>query len=451
MPEDSSLLSSTVIPHIGEPYFEDGKFISSRLGESLKYRYEFLTTKDNETVFVYNPELGIFTPEGEALIKEVVANTLQQDYKTHYANETINWIKYTTFIDRNQLGAPKNVIVLENGVLDIETMTLSPHSSDYKAIIRMPVTYDPNVRCPNISKFISEVAKPEDIDKLFEFIGYCLYREYPLHHMFILVGEGRNGKSTFLRLLQKFLGNEYVSNVSLQDLIYNRFKGAELYQKLANIYADLPKQPIVDAGTIKLLCGEDRLTVEKKHKNPFSFENYAKMIFSCNEIPESYDTSYAFYHRCIVVEFPNKFEGVKADKNLLSKLTIKDEMSGLLNLALSNLKNLLKNGEFTNVQSHDERMQSYVKRSSPVHWFVITKIRIAIGNIVPKDEVYQAYVDMCRNELDVTPLPQNSFTMQFKRYAPASDKVTKIDGKSVRVWTDIDLKEDGYVQQTTII
>src|SRR5690606_38296347 len=102
-------------------------------------------------------------------------------------------------------------------------------------------------------------------------------------------GEGSNGKSVFLGLIEAFLGAENVSNVSLHDLTSDRYASAELYGKMANIFADLRADKITDAGTFKVVVSGDRIRAQRKHQQPFTFKPYAKLIFSANQIPETSD------------------------------------------------------------------------------------------------------------------------------------------------------------------
>ena len=71
-----------------------------------------------------------------------------------------------------------------------------------------------------------------------------------------------------------------MSHVALQDLEENRFQVAELYGKLANIFADLPNKRLQSSSMFKTLVSGDRITAERKHENPFVFRNHAKLIFS---------------------------------------------------------------------------------------------------------------------------------------------------------------------------
>jgi len=111
-------------------------------------------------------------------------------------------------------------------------------------------------------------------------LGYFLVPITKSQKCFAIVGAAGAGKSVLLNVLNEILlGSGNVSNVSWQSL-NERFKTAELFGKLANIFADLPTKNIDDNGIFKALVGEDYLTVEKKNKDPFSFQSMARLLFS---------------------------------------------------------------------------------------------------------------------------------------------------------------------------
>ncbi len=76
--------------------------------------------------------------------------------------------------------------------------------------------------------------------------------------------------------------------------------------ELANIFADLPKQPLKYTGVFKMLTGEDEICADRELRDPIYSKNYTKLIFSANKLPEVIDQTYAFWRRWIVVEFPNR-------------------------------------------------------------------------------------------------------------------------------------------------
>jgi Predicted ATPase len=132
--------------------------------------------------------------------------------------------------------------------------------------------------CPNSLRIFKEWVGDKWI-LLFEIIGYTLYPKYTFNKAVMLVGEGNNGKSTYIRLIKEILGQENTVSISLQTLCENIFAFSQLYRKLANLFADLPSSPIRYTGIFKLATGEDTITADRKFKDPITFENYAKLIF----------------------------------------------------------------------------------------------------------------------------------------------------------------------------
>lgn len=161
---------------------------------------------------------------------------------------------------------------------------------------------DPTADCPLFKKFLAESmgGNMEQVKLIQEIMGYFLIPVNSAQKCFLIVGAAGAGKSVLLRVLNELLlGKENVSNVSWQAL-NERFKPAELFGKLANIFVDPPTKNIDDNGIFKALVGQDFLTMEKKNKNPFSFQSTARLLFSCNSIPKNYgDRSEGFYRRLI--------------------------------------------------------------------------------------------------------------------------------------------------------
>lgn len=62
---------------------------------------------------------------------------------------------------------------------------------------------------------------------------------------------------------------------------------------MINMFADLKSEKLQDTGLFKMLVSGDSIRAERKYGQPFTFQNHAKLIFSCNDIPQSDDTGYA--------------------------------------------------------------------------------------------------------------------------------------------------------------
>lgn len=263
---------------------------------------------------------------------------------------------------------------------------------------------------------------------LFEIIGYCLYPKYTFNKAIMLVGDGSNGKSTYLRLLKEILGKENIVSIPLKDLAESRFSGAELFGKLANIYADLPKTAITNTGQFKVLTGEDWVSADRKFRDRVNFENYAKLIFSCNELPHVSDMTPAFWRRWLVIKFPNKFSPVD---NFFESNFDEVEISKIISLSLIAFKNVLQRGKFSFEETEADYKELWLKQSDSVYGFLQDSFSTGVlvkelGEKSDKQKMYEMYVKYCE-ENELTPVEKNTFTKRMEIYG---FPVFKSSGKS---------------------
>jgi phage/plasmid-associated DNA primase len=142
------------------------------------------------------------------------------------------------------------------------------------------------------------------------------------------------------------------------------------------------------------------MSVERKGKDPFEFTPFAKLVFSCNEIPELPDNTYATWRRLILLEFENVFAENK-DTNLINKLKTEEEMSGLLNVALIALKRLIKNNEFDYTKDIETVRKVYELNSNIMAKFVQEGLEALGPNSKEYEvcrDVYGACLELCKTE-----------------------------------------------------
>lgn len=418
---------------IGSIKDKNGRVIPFNVAEFLMKINHILTI--NEVVYIYDD--GIYT-QGEKVLKKQIQELLGEDCTTLRTTEILNHIKRTTYI-LNDFKEDENLICLKNGVLDLRTTEIKKHSPDYILFNKVPVEYIPGAACPGIIRFLKEVLLEEDINITQEIFGYCLYKKHFIHKAMMLVGYGRNGKSTFINLIKAFLGHANCSSVPLQTLEKERFAVANLFGKLANLSADLSPTAMSSTSTFKMLTGQDLIYAEKKFKESFSFENYAKLIFSANQVPQTYDDTDAYFGRWIILTFPNRFtdEDGNLNPNLLDELTTPGELRGLFNFALEGLKRLLKNKQFSFSKTTDRVREEYTRMSDPVAAFVMDKILIDPESHIIKKELYQLYITYCK-EKKYPIWSENTFHKNLLRHVQVSDfRPKNMDNSRARAWKGI--------------
>jgi len=295
--------------------YEDKDIKPGMVAELLLDSFHFATISDTEEIYIYSQ--GAYRPWGETFVKRILQDIFRkagklQRLSTHFVNEVLDHIRRSTLRQRSEFDKNIYTINLKNGLLDIRTLELKPHTPDYLSIIQLPVEWNPRAECPRWDKFISEIVEEEDAKALQEFVGYMLWRDCRFQKALMLTGSGSNGKTTFLNIIIKMLGEHNCAFRSLQELTTNRFAPADLFGKLANIYDDLPPDTLINTGIFKILVTGGEIQAEKKFKNAFKFRNFAKLVFSANKVPSTVDDTKAFFRRWIIINFPNEFKGDNA-------------------------------------------------------------------------------------------------------------------------------------------
>ncbi len=374
-------------------------------------------------LFIYKD--GIYTPN-EDILKRDIRIMLEEQSTTHFIKEIIDAIKDLTAIDRNNFEVNPDLINFNNGVFDIKTGELKGHDPKYLFLTKFPINYDKDARFPKIKKFLSQTLSPEDILIIQEWFGYVLYRVYFLKKAIIFVGEGDTGKTTLLNLLIKFIGIENVSGVSLQKISSDKFAAAHFHNKHVNIYDDLSSNDVNDNGAFKIATGGGLITGERKFGDQFQFQNYSKLTFACNEIPDVKNVGdEAYFSRWIIVHFRN--EVAKPDKFLITKITKEQELSGLLNFALKGLKRLIKKHDFSySKESHEIKTEMQLAGSVLAN-FAKDCLEISLGDFISKDEMYESAAKYARSK-HLTPPSKTILGRKLRNYADYID-----DGKRSKI------------------
>jgi putative DNA primase/helicase len=441
---------------------EDGDKLSQKdtiaaLTMIVASRHNFRTFNDTKEVYWYDNELGIYRSNGESLI-ETIVESIEPNISTYEVNEIINHIKRRTLTPRSEFDSQVEWLTVGNCVVNLKTLETRPHTPEFLATMRIPVSYlngngamsdfyewieDSSVACPcpAIISFMHEVMAPEDVETVLDFIAYCLWRGFPFHRYLLFNGSGRNGKGVMLEIIKYFLGHNNVSGESLHRLLETRFATAELYGKLANIDADLSKAALKNTGILKKLTGGDYIPAEKKFRPLFQFVNKTKLLFSANEIPMTEDETDAFFSRLIIINFPNQFLGNKADSNLIHKLTTDEELSGLLRIVLRRLPKVLKEGISTASSCINDNYEKYILSSNPARAFFETALEQNSNKATFKSEVFTSYKIFC-NSKKLAGESEQSFNRKLKREFNLEDMQMRDEkGSRPYYWVGIGIKD----------
>jgi putative DNA primase/helicase len=243
-------------------------------------------------------------------------------------------------------------------------------------------------------------------------------------------------------MMRNFIGEENCTNYSLQSLTTKPFSIYRLYNKMLNECGDLDNSAINNTGVFKQITGRDMLAGERKFLDPIYFINFAKCVFSTNECPPIKDNSTGFYRRIIILLFTRKYKQEEYDYERLEKLKSEEELSGLFNMVIKLLPELIKRAYLKDAPTPEETQKLYGALSDPLMLFsrdCIFEDPSSYG--IFKATLYQEYCKIC-NKFKQIPLHMNDFNKELLKLAPylkTGQKMNKQLQKKQSSWIGVSL------------
>jgi putative DNA primase/helicase len=347
---------------------------------------------------LYRYDGGVYNADGEAWARGRLRRLLGDRWKRGHADEVVSWLKATTpFIGTICTPGP-GYLNVANGLLHLGTLELHPHTPKVPSTIQLPAAWNPDATCPAIERFLGQVLPGVDTQFIYEAVGYTLYTDNPYSKAFMMLGDGANGKSVLLKVRRSLLGPDNYSVVPLQQLAENRFAGAELFGKLANICGDIDARAIKRTDLFKQITGGDPIQAERKYGHPFTFTAFATPWFSANEAPITSDQTDAWFRRWIILPFTQKFDPDRADPFLANKLTTTNEMTGLLVAAVHGLRRVMERGRFDAPAAIEDASSRYRDRLDTIRAYLDEECEFGAELFISRSDLYRQYKEWCAEQ-----------------------------------------------------
>ncbi len=399
MTEEESQLIQSAYTAVAKAKKETDKVRFSNYEREILVNYPYL--RKNEIGIVFNYDKGVYKMMSDMEISNIVLSGLYEDMLWGYRtkrNVSDKVACLLSIIPNLDLTNDRGWILnLKNGLLNIYTRELKPHSPNFVSLIQSPVEYNPEAKCPIwIGCLKAWTEGPEGDSKtllLQQFSGYCLSSSMQYDKALFLVGDGGNGKSTFVDTISMVIGPDATSHIDLEGL-YGQYGMKGLIGKRLNIIEEVHGNYYQGNKLKKLISGEP-VTIDIKYKDQFSFRPQAKFIFAVNIMPRVDDTSAATERRICSVIFRNNFRNnpnttLRSDKGLLA-----GELPGILNWMLEGAKNLSESTGFVITNEQINMLSEYRQENSSVEGFIGECLEFEQGAEVNVRELYDEYKSYC--------------------------------------------------------
>lgn len=282
-----------------------------------------------------------------------------------------------------------------NGVIDLHTGKMMKHSRDKLIMRSLGCSIDPSAKCPTWMAFIEKVVPDQEVRGfLHRACGYTLTGLTIEHHMVFIVGDGENGKSTFLETVFSAMGG--YAHKAAESLLCTSDKGPTPPHVLAEIFgvrflvsSEMRAGAKLNETAIKDLTGGDTLRGEPKYQAGFDFTNSAKLWMAGNDKPVIRGTDWGIWRRVRIVEFPVRIDPSERDEFL--KLKLQKEMPGILNWLVEGCLMWQKDGGLKAPPSVERAVADYRADQDVLAQFVSEMVETRPGATVKHADLFKAF------------------------------------------------------------
>lgn len=287
---------------------------------------------------------------------------------------------FKQFLSTGYLQKPetnKNTVLINllNGTFEISGKKSILRNFDRTDFLnyQLPFEYNAQANAPMFEAYLNKVLPDIAMQNILaEYLGYVFLKQgsegLKLEKALILYGSGANGKSVFYEVVNALLGAENTSNYSLQSLTdENGYYRAKIANKLVNYSSEINGK--LESSIFKQLVSCEPVGARLPYGEPFEIQEYAKMIFNCNELPKDVEHTNAYFRRFLIIPFEVTIPDNERDTQLSNKI-IKNELSGVFNWVLKGLERLLEQKNFTQSDKVNNVLEEYKIQSDSVKMFL---------------------------------------------------------------------------------
>lgn len=414
---------SLVIKAFEETDTGNARFLIERFGANLRYNYE------NKQWMLFNGKYWQYDYTDkvkrlvELLVEEMQQNALKsqnESFKKHAKKSGNRGAKENMLVEARHLEGvavlnsdlDKNKILFncKNGTVNLKSGEITKHNKIDLISKYSDVNYTPNSYPTRFMEFLEDIigdfdeqgqwqADGEKINYLQKIMGYSLTGLTNEQCMFFLIGNGSNGKSVLMDILQNIIG-EYGAIADKDLLIDKKMQNSNASQvarldgrRLCLVGETEEHDKLKEAFVKSMTGGSDKLVGKFLYANEFEFTPEFKIFMMSNYEPNISGTDDGIWRRIILLKFNRKFNDNEKDINLTTKLLAERDaiFTWMVEGAMEVLKDGLGKPDF--VKKEVEKYRSDMDQLES--WIDERCVRVA-GSKTYIKELYANYCSWCK-------------------------------------------------------
>jgi putative DNA primase/helicase len=345
-------------------------------------------------------------------------------------------------VNAEDLDTDNWLLNIENGTIDLKTGKLLPHDPNHLISKITNIEFDENAECPKWMDFLDYIfsGDMELIGYMQKLTGYCLTGSIKQQILPILYGNGNNGKTTFMQVLEGLLG-EYciyadvssfaVSNSSNIRNDLARMKGSRLI-----LTSEFEHNQHISEATVKSVTGGEKIPCRYLYGEYFEYRPTGKIMMATNYKPLIKGTDKGIWRRIHFIPFLVQIAERDRKENYHEELL--EELPGILNWALEGCLQWQKEG-LKKPPAVEDATTEYRKDMDDLADFLDTCCESASNAKIHSSDIFKAYTDWAMENSIKNPLSQRAFSKELELRGYKK----KRDGKGI-FWENIRLKDDSH-------
>lgn len=388
----------------------NGGILADSISRSLSYLIVRRPDEEKDDFYLY--ENGVYNKCNRNKVKAVIMRYIPASLASdHLANNVYGLLfcQERNICSYRDLDADEKYINLKNGLYNLETRQLEPHTPKLYSTIQLGCEFLPEKTSrPVFDHYMNDLCSNQDgkIDEekkavLQEYMGLILSNVKVHRTKLCLVLwslMGNSGKTQLLNLVGELLGGDRIANIPIQHMNEeSKFALGSLIGKRMISIGDQTSSEIKDSSVFKQLTGGDSVKVEPKGKQPFYYQFPGGIAIACNNLPTFTDDKGGhLFERLCIVPCTNTIAQERRDSSILDKML--REREAIFNWFLQGLHRLIDN-EFkvTKSKSCELALNEYREKMDTVYRY-LSEFYTITGNwadIVLKSDFDSDYMEWC--------------------------------------------------------
>lgn len=359
---------------------------------------------------------GVWYALPELLVRQEISRCLADQRQiairidSALVSSVLNLTKAHTFTPDEKFDADENLLIFDDCTLNFATGERRGHLPENYRTTKLPFAYDPDAQSEAWTTFLSTTISPEVSEFLQEFAGYSITTLTRYEVAVWLYGPPGGGKSTFIAGLEAMLGNQ-CGVLGLSDIETSNFGLTNLPGKTLVISTEQPAHFIKSAHIVNALISGERINVDRKFRDPITFQSHCKVLWAMNELPRVDDRGAGIFRRVKLVHFPAIQES-KRDPRI--KEQIQQSGMAVLNWSMVGWNRLRQRGYFVIPTVVNAATEYYRLANDIPKMFVEESCEVEPSAKVLAKSLYEAYAEWCK-ETGHKPLASTRFADEMQR------------------------------------